>query len=256
VKRTLLAVAFTLISSTALAYPSAVVFTPNGEAKPFGEVGLLAYTATNLSPSVTAGSSWFGANVGVLPNWAYGDSGLYFGGLEAGFDIITPYGFDGVKPVLNVKLGLVTEGHYSPSVAVGIMEMSPALPSMNYVFVAATKTLGPAGRLTLGFGDNTGSRAVFAGSFPFASGAHQAVMAAYESPLVLDRIGFVADYFGGVSEVSDVYLGVTLALSTKTTIAVGTFFDNDRSTLATRYDGLFAYLTKSFDATKLFSKQP
>jgi hypothetical protein len=93
-----------------------------------------------------------------LPQWAYGSSGVSFGGLEVGFDVTTPYGLGIVKPVLNAKLGLVTEGRHSPSIAVGVMEVSPALPAMDYVFVSATKTLGPVGRLTLGFGDNARSR--------------------------------------------------------------------------------------------------
>jgi hypothetical protein len=161
-----------------------------------------------------------------------------------------------VKPALNAKLGLVTEGTYSPSVAVGIMEVSPALPAMDYLFVSATKTLGSYGRLTLGFGDDVGDRSIFSGSFPFTAGARQAVMAAYESPLALDKVGLVGDYFGGLSEVSDVYLGATVALSSTTTFALGAFLDNDRSTPATRYDGLFAYLTASVDVIKLFSQAP
>jgi hypothetical protein len=252
-----LTIALALLPSTAWAYPSAVVFSPNGEAHVLGSVGLLAYTSTNFSPGhVTPGASWFGIETGLLPRWAYGDSGVSFGGLEVGFDVITPYALDTVKPVFNAKLGLVTEGTYSPSVAVGVMEVSPAFPAMNFLFVSATKTLGPAGRLTLGFGDNTGSSSVFYGSFPFTTGAKQAVMAAYESPLLFDRIGFVADYFGGVSEVSDLYTGVTLSLSANTTVALGAFFDNDRTAATGKYDGMFAYLTKNFDATKLFDKQP
>ena len=114
------------LPATAFGYPTAVVFTPTGEAKALGDVGLLAYTATNLSPSVSPASSWFGVEGGLLPQWKYGASDLAFGGLEVGFDLITP--FDGiVKPVMNAKLGFVTEGTYSPSVAVGIMEISPAL---------------------------------------------------------------------------------------------------------------------------------
>jgi hypothetical protein len=203
---------------------------------------------------VSPGSSWFGVEIGILPQWAYGDSGVSFGGLEVGFDAITPYGQGIVKPVLNAKLGLVTEGKYSPSVAVGMMEISPALPAMNYVFVSSTKTLGKFGRLTLGLGDNTGSQSVFAGSFPFATSALQAIMTGYETPLLLDRLGLVADYFGGVSEVSDVYVGAVLSLWGGAALGLGAFLDNDRSAATGQIDGLFATLTDSFDATKLFSK--
>jgi hypothetical protein len=40
------------------------------------------------------------------------------------------------------------------------------------------------------------------------------------------------------------------------TVAVGAFLDNGRGAPATTYDGLFAYVTTSFDAAKVFSRQP
>jgi hypothetical protein len=88
----------------------------------------------------------------------------------------------------------------------------------------------------------------------FGAGAREAVMAAYESPLAFDRVGLVGDFFGGVSEVSDVYLGATLALSSMTTCALGAFLDNNRGAPDTRFDGVFGYITASFDATKLFAQ--
>jgi len=240
-----LAVTALFLTSTAKAYPTGVVFSPNGEAKPLGTVGALAYTGTTLNPSVAPGSSWFGLQTGLLPQWQYGSSGLSFGGLEAGFDIITPYG-NTVKPVLNAKLGLVTEGTYSPSVALGMMEISPAMASMNYVYASGTKTLGAYGRLTFGFGVNAGSATQFAGTFPFHD-TRLAIMAGYESPLLFDRVGLVADHLGGTSEISSTYLGVVFAKSKATTLAVGAFLANDRSV---QNDGAFAYISTSFDYLK------
>jgi hypothetical protein len=109
----------------------------------------------NLAPAVSPASTWFGVQVGLLPQYDYGSSGVKFGGIEAGFDTISPDGRGIVKPVLNVKLGAVTEGKLSPSVAAGIMQISPGLPSMNFLYLSATKMLqlgtGPSfGRLTLG----------------------------------------------------------------------------------------------------------
>jgi hypothetical protein len=49
---------------------------------------------------------------------------------------------------------------------------------------------------------------------------------------------------------------VTLALSTQATFALGAFLDDARSTPATRYDGLFGYLSDTFDVAKVFSKPP
>jgi hypothetical protein len=251
-----IALSLLFLPATAFGYPTAVVFSPTGEAKALGDVGLLAYSATNLSPSVSPGSSWFGVEVGLLPQWKYGASLVAFGGLEVGLDLITP--LDGiVKPVLNAKLGLVTEGTYSPIVAVGIMEISPALPSMNFVYASATKTLRASpdafsyGRITLGYGINAGSRATFNGTVPF-NDTRSALIACYESPLLLDRVGLAVDYLGGVSEISDTYAGVTLSLSPATTVSAGAFIANDRTEAATTYDGFYVYLTTGFNVAEVF----
>src|SRR5450631_1195168 len=247
-------------SATAVAYPSSVVFSPNGEAKPLGTVGLLAYGAVNVGPKVTPGSSWFGIQAGALPQWKYGESGVSFGGLEVGFDVITPFDTtDGaiVKPVLNLKLGAITEGAYTPSVSVGLMEVSPAYPSMDFTYVAATKTLRSSadgtsyGRLTLGYGLNAGNRAQFNGSFPFHN-TRSALLAAYETPLIAGRFGFMLDYLGGTSELSDTYLGVVLNITGTTAFGAGAFLANDRGNSPS--DGVFFDVTETFDVTKLTDK--
>jgi hypothetical protein len=257
-KKLTIIAALSLIPSTALAYPTAVVFSPSGEARSFLNVGLVAYTATNFSPHVSPSASWFGAQIGMLPQWKYGDSGLSFGGLEGGFDIITPFttadGQTLVKPVLNFKLGLVTEGKYTPSVAIGMMEISPALPSMNYAYVAMSKNIRADkdattyGRVTLGYGFNAGARDQFNGTFPF-SNTRSALMAAYETPLIWDRWGFMVEYLGGSSEISDTYIGTVLNLSNTTSIAGGAFISNDRTAPAN--DGAYFTLSKAFDIIRL-----
>lgn len=123
-KTLLIASGCLLLPATASAYPTTAVFTPTGEAMPGGMLGIMAYASTNLAPAVSPGSTWFGAQVGLLPQFEYGRN-LRFGGLEVGFDTISPNGI--VKPVLNAKLGFVTEGAISPAIAVGIMQVSPAL---------------------------------------------------------------------------------------------------------------------------------
>jgi hypothetical protein len=253
----LVPVALLLFSSTAIAYPSSVVFSPNGEAKPLGTVGLLAYGAVNVGPKVTPGSSWFGIRAGALPQWKYGESGVSFGGLEVGFDVITPFDTTEsavVKPVLNFKLGAITEGSYTPSVSVGLMEVSPAYPSMDFTYVAATKTLRSSpdatsyGRLTVGYGLNAGNRAQFNGSFPFHN-TRSALLAAYETPLIAGRLGFVLDYLGGTSELSDTYVGLVLNITGTTALGAGAFLANDRSNSPS--DGVFFDLSETFDVTKL-----
>jgi hypothetical protein len=255
-----LAWVFGLLPATAHAYPSSVVFSPNGEAKPLGTVGLLAYGAVNLAPAITPGSSWFGVQVGLLPQWKYGGSGVSFGGLEVGFDVITPFAASSglvVKPVMNVKLGAITEGIYTPSVSVGLMEVSPALASMDFTYVALTKTLRASpdatsfGRLTLGYGFNAGDKGQFNGSFPFDN-TRSALMAAYETPLLAGRVGLVVDYLGGSSEISDTYIGAVLNISSTTTLGGGAFLANDRT--GSPDDGTYFYLTETFDVTKLTEK--
>jgi hypothetical protein len=245
------------LPGAALGYPSSIVFSPNGECKPLGTIGLLAYGAVNVEPTVTAGSSWFGIQAGLLPQWKYGDSGISFGGLEAGFDIITPFATSSgiiVKPVLNVKVGPITEGTYTPSVSVGVMEISPSHASMDFVYVSATKTLRASpdatsfGRITLGYGVSTGDRSQFNGTFPFHD-TRSALMAAYESPLIRGRLGFVVDYLGGTSEISDTYVGAVLNITSTTAMGAGAFLANDRS--GTPNDGAFFDLVETFDVTKL-----
>jgi hypothetical protein len=255
-----LALVILLLPATALAYPSSIVFSPNGEAKPLGTVGLLAYGAINLSPKVTPGSSWFGVEGGLLPQWKYGESGVSFGGLEVGLDVITPFPTSSdtiVKPVLNVKLGAITEGLYTPSAAIGLMEIAPAHDSMDFTFIAVTKTLRASpeaisyGRLTLGYGFAVGNRGPFNGTFPFHN-TRSALMAAYETPLIAGRLGFMVDYLGGASEISDTYVGVVLNITNTTALGAGALIANDRSNFPN--DGAFFDLTETFDVTKLAEK--
>ena len=220
----------------------------------------MAYASTNLAPAISPASTWFGAQVGLLPQFDYGSSGVKFGGLEAGFDTISPYGRGIVKPVLNLKLGAVTEGKISPSVAAGIMEISPALPSMNFLYLASTKKLqfgaGPSfGRLTLGLGYSAGARAIFNGTLPFYD-TRLALMAAYESPMIAERVGFIVDHFGGTSEVSGTYLGAMLCISDSTMIGAGAFLANERSEPGSTYDGFYGMVSSTFDVFKLFSTSP
>ena len=77
-------------------------------------------------------------------------------------------------------------------------------------------------------------------------------MACYESPLAFGKVGLAIDYLGGTSEISDLYAGVTFAISDATTVGAGAFFANDRNGSANADDGFFAYLTTGFDVGKLF----
>jgi hypothetical protein len=58
-----------------------------------------------------------------------------------------------------------------------------------------------------------------------------------------------------VSEVSDLYLGVSLCTSMTSMLTVGAYLDNDRSSLTGQVDGFFAMLTENVDLTRLFAKE-
>lgn len=231
------------------AYPTSVVFTPTAEAKDLGTVGVLAYTSTNLKPKLNPGSTWAGLEFGVLPQFKYPGTEVQFGGLELGADIITPYGSI-VKPVLNLKLAPLKEGQYHPGLAVGLMEVSPGLPSMNFAYSSLTKSFTVKdvnlGRVTLGFGMNLGAKSQFYGTWP-AQGTRLGVLLAYESPMLKDRVGLVVDHLGGGSEISSTYVGASIMVSGPTYFMVGGFFANDRRAPASTYDGLFGALTTTLD---------
>lgn len=256
--RILILLSILLFPTTTLAYPSSVLFSPSGDAKDLGTVSFLAYGVINVAPKVAPGSSWFGIQGGLLPQWKYGGSGLSFGGLEGGLDIITPLraaqGGTQIKPVLNLKLGTITEGAYTPSVSVGLMELSPHFASMDFAYVVATKTLRKSpeatsgGRITVGYGFSAGNRTQFNGSWPLRD-TRSALLAAYETPLIAGRLGLMLDYLGGTSEISDTYLGAVLNLTGAAAVGAGGFLANDRANSPN--DGVFFYLTETLEVTKL-----
>ena len=77
-------------------------------------------------------------------------------------------------------------------------------------------------------------------------------MAAYETPLIAGRLGFMVDYLGGASEISDTYLGAVLNITNTTALAAGAFIANDRS--GSPNDGAFFDLQETFDVAKLGEK--
>jgi hypothetical protein len=128
---------------------------------------------------------------------------------------------------------------------------------MDFTFIAATKTLRASpeatsyGRLTLGYGLTIGNRGQFNGTFPFHN-TRSALMAAYETPLIAGRLGFMIDYLGGASEISDTYVCAVLNITNTTALGAGAFIANDRSNSPN--DGAFFDLTETFDVAKLAEK--
>jgi hypothetical protein len=77
-------------------------------------------------------------------------------------------------------------------------------------------------------------------------------MAAYETPLIANRLGFMIDYLGGASEISDTYVGAVLNITNTIALGAGAFIANDRS--GSPNDGVFFDLTETFEVTKLAEK--
>lgn len=133
---------------SAWAYPTSVVFAPSGESKGPGELGAFLYGSLSLAPSVSAGSTWYGFNVGLLPKVAYGVGDLTFGGMEVGVDALstdlagTPSAF--VKTVFNAKAQLIVEQSVGPSFAVRVLGLHPFRTerSINMIYGTMTKALG------------------------------------------------------------------------------------------------------------------
>jgi hypothetical protein len=159
--------AFLFLGGQAHAYPTSIVFVPTGDVKKQGDVNVFIYTAVNYDPVTSSGGSWFGGNIGILPEYKYGSSGTGFGGLEAGFDVVDPSSYipaaPEVKPIFNVKAQLLTESGAIPHVSVGAMDFDPFKSNRgsDVIYLVATKTLGndahPYGRVTLGLGDSLAS---------------------------------------------------------------------------------------------------
>jgi hypothetical protein len=238
------------VSSDATAYPSSVVFAPSGEAKGLGTVGTFLFTALLYRPKVAPGVTWVGTNVGVAPAFAYGSSGVGFGGLEIGVDAINAFVYPGeaayVKPVFNTKLQLLTENGWFPNVALGAMEIAPWGHSESVGYASMTRTLRSGerscGRLTIGLGASfTGDTNVFRPTPPF-DGTRLFPLAGYETP-ALGPMSLAIDHVGGVSEVSSTNVALNLTPAEGVTWAFGAFFGNDRGREDTTYDGLFTILS-------------
>lgn len=259
--------AVVLIAGTAHAYPSSVVFAPTGESRAFGEVGLFGYTSWVLHRKVAPGVTWFGLQVGVVPKIAYRDGGPSFGGVEVGTDLFasdlpsTPDTF--VKPVANVKVQPLTQWGALPSVALGVMGVSPFRRerSLDMVYGSLTRSLAIAGRdygkLTLGFAGILGPRGddpyreslpVFRGSWPFASRARMALLGGWSSPS-FGPLSLAIDHIGGVSELSSTNVALSLTPAPGATWAVGGWVVTDRASYAS---GAFTYLAIDWSIPRTF----
>ena len=236
-----------LHAGAAHAYPNAVIFAPSGEAKPLGDASLLAYTAYYGGSPLT----WAGMNLGLLPAFAYGNSGLRFGGLEVGLDLISMAGLTPAnKPVFNAKAQLLQETDALPSLALGLSDLAPASldASLNATYAVATKTLAwgdlPLGRVTLGGGVAlAGSPTLFSATSPFSIPSSGFLMGGYESPS-WGPAYLAIDHIGGISELGSTNVSLNLLVNPGTYLGLGYSMGNDRSLVPS--DAAYLYLSSGW----------
>lgn len=228
---TLVCLGHFLCASAAFAYPTSLVFAPTGDVMPLGNTQVFFYNAFYG----TAVDAWTGFNVGVIPRIPYGDSGFEFGGVELGVDVFaSPGNTPGIKPVGNVKVGLLSEADAVPSLAVGYMSWAflHRDRSLNFAYVSASKSVmwgtRELGRGTLGLAHATPAFAeAFRPTWPLRDGT-QAVLAGWEFPAI-GPFTFAADTVGGVSELSSTCLVLSLEIVPGTYASVGYTIAHNRS---------------------------
>lgn len=267
-------VALNAAAATCFSYPTSIIFAPNGDVKAAGDLSMFAYAGLELAPEVQAESIWIGFQVGVVGSYRYGHSRFAFGGVELGFDALlsdqagTPQAY--VKPMFNLKVGLLTEYHDSPSeadgwvphLAVGVQDVAPYKfsRSLNLVYWSGTEpiTIGQVylGRVTLGMGGvaNRFSEAnadVFSETWPFPPGSHLVLLAGYESPSA-GPFSFALDHVGGTSEISSTNAAVSLTPLQGATITIGVALANEVPGSRVWSIGGFFCLSFNFNVIRTF----
>ncbi len=280
-----IAIAVGLSSENANAYPTSIVFAPNGEALAFGGFTIGAYAGFGLSPQpVHFSSALGGLDVGVLPSVDIVTTPagtIAFAGAELGFDVLGPDAEGNVNPVFNAKIQLLKEATYWPAISVGFFQISsdPKRGArLGYFSISKSFTIRGTGvgQLTFGmmqsFADGpliapqcfvSGARAcLFRGSEPFLDG-NGAFLAGYLSPWI-GPVAFAVDYVGGTSAVSSTNVAVSFRLwqdgsGGYLAAGLGGFFSNDRRAAPPgpgTEDGMFVSATLATSLAGLFGWDP
>ncbi len=280
-----ISLAIGLSSTNANAYPTSIVFAPNGEALAFGGFTIGAYSGFALSPQpVHFSSALGGIDVGVLPSVDIVTTPagtIAFAGAELGFDVLGPDADGKVNPVFNAKIQLLKEATYWPAISVGFFQISsdPKRGArLGYFSISKSFTIRGTGvgQLTFGmmqsFADGpliapqcfvSGARScLFRGSEPFLDG-NGAFLAGYLSPWI-GPVAFAVDYVGGTSAVSSTNVAVSFRLWQDGSggflaAGLGGFFSNDRREAPPgpgAEDGMFVSVTLATSLAGLFGWDP
>lgn len=239
-------------SAPAAAYPTSIIFVPTGTTVGPGQGNMAFYNAYYGDISET----WTGLNVGLLPEFPYGATGLVFPGLEVGLDAIAMPGDNpGIKAIANAKLGLVREAGWIPDLALGYMSWAFLNPdrSLNMAYLSATKSFlageRELGRGTIGLGHSSPAAPdLFGSTWPLTTG-NQTLMVGYEFPAV-GPFTFAMDHVGGNTEVSGTNFVLNVELVPGTFASLGYAFSHERDD--SYPDGYFLQTYTNFDLLKAF----
>ena len=251
--------AWLALATPAQAYPTCIIFAPTGSTVALGQGNFTFWNAYYGNVA----SAWTGLNVGILPEFPYGGSGLTFPGLEVGMDLIAEPGLNpDIKPIGNAKLGLVKEVGWVPDLAVGYMSWAFANQdrslNMAYAALSHTATLGgrDLGRGSLAFGQSFPSATdQFKGTWPLTTG-NQNLMFGWEFPPV-GPFTMAFDHVGGNSEVSGTCVVLNAELVPGTFASIGYVISHDRED--PQPDAYFVQTYTNFDLLKAFgppAKEP
>ena len=258
--------ALLFVASRAYAYPSSVVFAPTADARGLGEIGVFSYASGTIERRLAPGVTWFGVQGGVFPKIEYGTSGVAFGGVEVGADLVSadlqgsPDAF--VKPVANIKVQPLTEYGALPGVGLGFMGFAPTRTSrsLNLGYTSLSKSLSfgkrSYGKVTLGIAavlhraddPHAETYPLYRGSFPFARSSRYGLLGGYTSP-PFGRFGVAIDHVGGISEISSTSAALMLTPTPGATWAVGGWMQTAASA---RAGGVFTYLALDFPVSALW----
>ncbi|MEB3285672.1 MAG: hypothetical protein VKN33_10340 [Candidatus Sericytochromatia bacterium] len=238
------------VARSACAYPSSLIFAPSGDVMSQGSTQVFFYNAFYG----TAVDAWTGFNVGVIPRYPYGTSGLEFGGVEMGVDVFASPGNDpGIKPIGNIKIGLLNEAGAVPALAIGYMSWAflHRDRSLNFSYLSASKAVmwgkNDLGRATLGLAHTMPtSPDAFKPTWPLPVG-NQALMGGWEFPSI-GPFSFAIDTVGGVSELSSTCLVLNLEIVPGTFASVGYTISHNRSINSA--DAYFLQTYTDFDFSK------
>jgi hypothetical protein len=222
------------LTSTAGATATTHIWGPSTDVQPFKKIHITAdmYLPTEDSKATNAPVPTVtnvGLTVGVLPFEKYN--------LEVGIDHKTGYGMLDRYPLyFNAKFGIPENAYckYSPAIAVGILDLGTKSykknvnpgTNFNVMYGKVAKTLGPVGRISVGY---------FSGNKDLLLNAkgeknNAGLMAAYERTMseISDKLWLCAEYMGTNSAYGTLNFGAAWKFADNVAVLAGYDIYNEK----------------------------